>query len=169
MASPDDIATTSSYEPARRQGHVLFSHNSLTYLVGGQKVAEHIDLAYVDVFNPLTLKWQRQQTTGDTPAQLSFTAHAKVGTSVYFFGGGGFKSQNNNTMTILDLESLRWKNLQPQHVPSPRAGAGMISDGDRLYLHGGRDDRHNALSDLHIFSISDGECRETALLWETRR
>ena len=159
MASPDDGAATPGYEPAPRYGHALVSHNGLTYLVGGL----NIDLTSVDVFNPTTLKWQCQQTTGDTPAELFRMAHAKAGTLIYFFGGGGCWSLKRNAMTTLHLETLRWERLQPQHAPSPRVEAKMISDGERLYLFGGKDDSNRKLTDLHIFSIKDGECCETAL------
>lgn len=154
MASPGDDADTPDYEPTPRWGHAFISYNGLAYLVGGV----HINLTYVDVFNPATLKWQQQQTSGDTPIELSYMAFTKVDTSLYFFGGGGVGHKKNNATTRLNLESLKWECLQPRHAPSPRGSSRMISDGERLYLLGGNNDRGDDLNDLHIFSINDGKC-----------
>jgi len=59
----------------------------------------------------------------------------------------------------LDLQTLRWRNLQPGNAPSPRQGAALWLWDGALYCHGG-EGADGTLGDLHALELSAG-----ALAW----
>ena len=64
----------------------------------------------------------------------------------------------NNALWRLDLESLQWSPIQQTNKPPPRDSAGLVADKkQRLVLYSGEGDYGETLTDLHIFSIKDGE------------
>ena len=152
------MASFQFYEPAPRTGHALVEYKGRTYLVGGQYYnSQPISPSSIDIFDPTTFKWQQCNTSGDIPEEVSYTAHATVGNFLYFFGGR-LGEQRIGIMRVLNLESLKWSSVEPRNIPSPRSSAKMVADGvDKLLLYGGIDNRNQRLSDLHMFSIKDGE------------
>ena len=163
MVSTGDGAATPGYEPTQQRGHAFVEYKGLTYLVGGvDHNNQPIGLSSVEVFDPTKLKWQHCKMTGEIPEIIFFSAHSIVKQHLYLFGGG-FSGKRNNTLWCLDLETMRWTRVKQTNAPSPRAFGGLVSDeGERLLLYGGKDTSGHDINDLHIFSIKDGECCETA-------
>ena len=158
MASTNNRATFSDYEPTPRYGHALVAYKSKTYLVGGYgSNGKAISLSSIDIFDPTILKWQHHRTTGDGPMAAFATAYAINKNFLYFFGGYlGY--QHVNSFFKLDLESLKWSSISQSYTPKPRAWAKMIVlNEDNLLLYGGEDASGILLTSFHIFSISKGE------------
>ena len=64
----------------------------------------------------------------------------------------------SNGLWRLDLESLQWSPVQQANKPPPRHSAGLVADKEqRLVLYSGDDENDVRLTDLHIFSVKDGE------------
>lgn len=146
------------YEPASRKGHALVEYMGKAYLVGGKTFNDQaISLSSIDVFEPTSFKWQQCSTSGDIPEEVSHAAHATVGNFLYLFGGY-LGVQRSGAMRLLNLESLRWSPVHQKNILSPRSSARMVADGvDKLILYGGTNARDQYFSDLHIFSIKNGE------------
>eukprot|EP00873_Tetraselmis_striata_P013332 jgi/Tetstr1/433596/TSEL_022861.t1 len=56
----------------------------------------------------------------------------------------------------LDLQTLRWRNLQPSGAPSPRQGAALWLWDGALYCHGGEGKDCRSFGDLHVLELSAG-------------
>ena len=163
------MASSHFYEPAPRTGHAFVDYKGRTYLVGGLDYnSQPISLYLIDIFDPTTFEWQKCNTSGDIPEEVSYAAYATVGSILYLFGGC-LRESIMGTMSMLDLESLKWSFVKQKKGPSPRTSARMVADGvDKLLLYGGTDVWDQTLSDLHIFSIKDGEWCKTTLRIPTK-
>lgn len=156
MASSNESATP-GYEPISRLGHVLVEYNDCSYLVGGLDSNDQpISLSVVDVFDPTTLKWQRHNTMGVIPKEISYAAYATTTHFLYIFGGY-LEKKKINTLVMLNLKSFQWSFIDQINAPSNRSSAKMVADGNRLLLYGGWNDKNYDLNDLHIFSLQDGK------------
>lgn len=158
MASYSNGVDTSAYEPLPRRGHAFVEYKGKMYLVGGYHGGHPITLSSIDVFDPTTLQWQCCKTKGSSiPMEVSSMAYSMNDHILYLFGGYlGDKHVNNFIM--LDIESLEWSTIQQRFAPAPRAYARMITMGDdRLLLYGGEGANGKINTDLHIFSIENGE------------
>lgn len=153
------MAYSHFYEPAPRKGHTLVECKGQIFLVGGRDYdAQPIPLSLIDTFDPTTYRWQQCHTSGDIPEEVCNTASATVGNFLYLFGGR-LGEQRIGTMCALDLKSLKWSSVNQKNGPSSRSSARMVAYGmDKLLLYGGTDAWGQDFSDLHIFSITDGEC-----------
>ena len=163
MASSDNGAATPGYEPPR-YGHAFVEYKGKTYLVGGVgHNRQPISLSTVDIFDPASLEWDCRTTSGHIPEGIYFSVYTTVKQYLYMFGGG-FSGKKNNDLWCLDLEKMIWISIKQKNAPSPRTFGGLVSDdNDRLVLFGGKDANRRQHNDVHIFSIKDGECCETAL------
>ena len=159
MASTNDRASTSDYEPAPRAGHALVVFKSKIYLIGGLGTnGEAISLSSLEMFDPTTLKWQCCKTMGaNIPMEICATAYA-ISKDVLYLFGGYLRGRFVNSFVKLDMESLEWSSISQRNVPEPRKYASMIVDGeDNLLLYGGVGDNGRIFNDLHIFFIKYSE------------
>ena len=157
MASTDGKVAISGYEPQPREGHALVEYKGCTYLVGGHDSGKQpIDPSSVEIFDPVTLKWQCHTTTGVGPKEVYLAACAILQSCLYVLGGR-VKGRPSNALWRLDLESLRWSPIQQTNKPPPRYSAGLVADKkQRLVLYGGEDNSAK-FNDLYMFSLKDGE------------
>ena len=160
MASTDRGAATPGYEPRARWGHTLVEYKGCSYLLGGRDFnSQPIGLTSVEVLDPTTLKWQCHTTSGETPVEVFRAACAVVCNYLYLFGGiVNGKEQISNALWRLDLESFQWSSVQQANIPPPRYSAGLVADKEQwLVLYGGEGECNEIMTDLHVFSIKDGE------------
>ena len=109
------------------------------------------------MFDHTTLKWQHGKTIGEIPKEVSAAAYTMNKNVLYFFGGY-LGNGRVNSFVKLDLASLKWSSVHQNIVPEPRIRAKMVVlDEVNLILYGGKDTTGRILTDLHIFSIKNGE------------
>jgi len=91
----------------------------------------------VNVTYPRVLPWQKQPVHGWSPPALQGHVAHVIGGRLYVFGGQSVSGLTADG-AALDLETLRWTQLEPSGPrPSARAFAASWADSRRLWVHGG--------------------------------
>lgn len=97
-------------------------------------------MSKAEIFQLKTGKWEMVRTKGSSHSGISYYANATVGDDVYYFGGQcGHGSCFYNTLTKLDTNEMRWKDVRTSFVRAPmkKYSCGMISfkcDGETFLL-----------------------------------
>ena len=76
----------------------------------------------------------------------------------FYCVGGYVQGELHNKLWRLDLTTLEWSSIQQKKTPPARSDAGLVAgDGLTLILYGGIGGGCRTLTDLHVFSLQDGE------------
>ena len=145
-------------EPKARFGHaaVVMDNNLLVW--GGRGVE---DTSTVETFDVSSATWlEPRQLHGDTlPNGLYAMAVTSDKKRAYVFGGySGSTHQFYNQLFVIDLTSLKCRELVPgsSSRPSARSGSRMVCYGRKLVMYGGRTGPGVVSDELHIFDLDTG-------------
>ncbi|CAH1796061.1 unnamed protein product [Owenia fusiformis] len=174
--------------PAARSAATMTCVNNNLYIFGGLNQTSGW-LQDIYVFNTETGIWTRPDTKGAQPSPRDKLKSVAIGTKIYFFGGFGPKTGEDdieevddfdeddedfedeqdqgaefgwfNDIFVFDTESNTWSNPMQMNlaVPTPRAAHGMCAIGKNIVIFGGRDTEARR-NDLHIFNTE-------TMKWET--
>lgn len=96
----------------------------------------------VDVYDPVTDTWSDAPADLSAPRSTFYTVAAKGG-KIFAIGGWDGVTAGLTTNDIYDVAKNRWSSGTP--MPTPRAEAGSVSHGGRIYVLGGAQP-HSGLS-----------------------
>lgn len=99
-------------------------------------------VADVDVYDPVTDTWSDAPADLSAPRSTFYTVAAKGG-KIFAIGGWDGVTPGLSTNDIYDVARNRWSSGTP--MPTPRAEAGSVSHGGRIYVLGGAQP-HSGLS-----------------------
>ena len=122
---------TMTSNPGARFGSSFWTdeENNSLYLFGGKN--DTTVLGDVWRFNVVSSSWELVSTKGLSPRDDAISV--RIGDEVYLFGDNAFTSLNLKTMTATNVASKG-------DEPKKRADSVMWTNGDVLYLLGGRSD-----------------------------
>ncbi|CAL1568706.1 unnamed protein product [Knipowitschia caucasica] len=169
------IPETTGGGPSARESHtaVIYTGQSSSklYVFGGMQGSRLNDLWQLDLD---TMVWSSPETRGCKPFPRSLHTANVIGNKMYVFGGWrpipetardkviGTEWICSNSLSILNLDTMSWQNLDPEPVepedvqcqleskgpqvedpyslqPRARAGHCAVAVGSRLYVWSGRD------------------------------
>ncbi|XP_055709629.1 kelch domain-containing protein 3 [Phlebotomus papatasi] len=129
--------------PFQRYGHTAVAYKHLVYVWGGRNDEMVCDILYC--FDTRTLKWSAPEVVGSVPGARDGHTACVVGHKMYIFGGfEEAMEQFSHDVHCLDLESMTWRYVQTfGEPPSYRDFHSAVAVHDRMYIFGGRGDRHS--------------------------
>ena len=164
---PDREDGEQGYTPEGRAGHNLLAveqGKSELWMLNGWFVHDNKSYFLNDVhtFDPLTRRWNKVETSGETPPARAYAATAVFQTKIVVFGGcnGTLASHFRNDLWALDVQHKTWSRVNvaaDQALPVGRAQHSMVHYGGLLYVFGGNNKRggkRHLLSDLHSFDFT---------------
>lgn len=109
------------------------------YVFGGFDQRKKARFNDIQVYNPVTHRWDAITAGGDIPRPVNFHAATAYQRKMYVFGGDvGGKEINDFFSIELDSTSPRWTKIESKSVaPAPRYGHALATVGDNLVLVGG--------------------------------
>ncbi|XP_055836798.1 kelch domain-containing protein 3 [Episyrphus balteatus] len=129
--------------PFQRYGHTAVAYNDKIYLWGGRNDDNLCNVLYC--FDPKTLTWSRPKVTGSIPGARDGHSACVYGNFMYIFGG--FEDDINEfscDVHSLNFDTMEWKYNQTFGVaPSFRDFHSAAAIQDRMYIFGGRGDKHS--------------------------
>ncbi|CAI6094962.1 unnamed protein product [Clonostachys chloroleuca] len=149
--------------------------NGIITLLGGQgqsvpKGSEPISFQTVHFLDPVTLKWFKQNTTGQAPT--SRVSHCAVGVTgrnsseIFVYGGAGEGTLLYNDVHILSLPGLNWVNTGATSQQT-RIEMGCVVAGNRNMVVVGGAKFSGTDTRLDMNSQGLGIFDMTALEWKT--
>ena len=169
MELPVGQASSLSYEPQGRFDHWSVIINGKQYTYGGNCGASGSpSLSVVEIFDPLTEKWQQVPTSGQPPPGYIHSACAVIGVYLFHFGGHD-TSRRYNTIHRFDTTDRTWSQLfptNPQEAPPPTSNTKMVSYDEKLlvtsgdythHLGHGRSREGGWTSKLHCFNVDSSK------------
>lgn len=149
MQSVMDQAPSLPYEPQGRFDHCSAIINGKQYTYGGNfGAAGSPSLSVVEIFDPLTEKWQQIPTSGQPPPGYIHAACAVIGVCLFHFGGYSM-SRLYNTIHRFDTTDHTWNRVfaaNPREAPPAMRYVKMISYDGNLLVTGWT-------SKLHCFNV----------------
>jgi N-acetylneuraminic acid mutarotase len=117
------------------------------------------DVYQLDISDPLHLTWKKLEPEGDLPVARGYHTSNLVGNQWIVYGGSD-GADCFNDIHILDLESLRWVEV---NVPSPQARLSHTATlvGPFFFVVGGRDEKEYT-NHLLILNLA-------TMKWEQRK
>lgn len=129
--------------PFQRYGHTAVAYKCNVYMWGGRNDEMCCNILFC--FNTQTLKWSKPQVTGNIPGVRDGHSACIYGQYMYIFGG--FEEQINQfscDVHCLNLETMVWNYIPTTNTPpSYRDFHSATVMNDRMYIFGGRGDRHS--------------------------
>ena len=124
--------------PEPRSRHAQVYLNDQIYVIGGETTGGKL-LNRVDVLDLRQKNWQRGITL---PAAVSNSSATVVSNTIYLAGGTTVLTDSEKIEIVSDL--WQWQPGKRDwelfvKLPTPLAGAGLVGDGQSLYLIGGWD------------------------------
>jgi len=96
-------------------------------------------------------------------AKLKFSSVMRGDGKLYVFGGEDKDGQVLSELWEFDTRAKEWKNLSAENGEIlARTGAVMCTDGDRLYICGGRNSKKEQSDDIIVYNIDEDK-------WEVYR
>ncbi|EIE20692.1 hypothetical protein COCSUDRAFT_57261 [Coccomyxa subellipsoidea C-169] len=81
---------------------------------------------------------------------------------LYIFGGINVTRDNQfkplNDLWVFDLKTLKWRELDPVGVPSPRGHMGVACSGKRTVIVGGQQGREKPMDVADIYEFDEDQC-----------
>jgi N-acetylneuraminic acid mutarotase len=152
-------STRSSLNTPRLQvGLGVDSVNHLLYAVGGATAPDKEPLATVEVYDPVTDKWEYKH---DLNTPRGAPAVAVVNGKVYAIGG-----ENARGVEEFDPATNTWT-TKPSRMPHPRHQSAAVVVDDKIYVMGGRDDS-GIISTVDVYDPSFDTWTTVASLPTTR-
>lgn len=141
--SADGRLLTYPEVPFQRYGHTAVAYEQNIYMWGGRNDDVCCNILYC--FNARTLAWSKPEVTGAIPGVRDGHSACLVGKCMYIFGG--FEEEMNlfsRDVHCLDLETMHWRFVPTERTPpSYRDFHTATVLNDRMYVFGGRGDRHS--------------------------
>ena len=145
----------SSAEPSARHRHGAVGVGSNMFVWGGY--GGGVSSSVVERFNVQSASWRepRQLRDQSLPEGLYGMAVASDGDRAYCFGGFD-GSQRYNALYVLDLPSMRCREIPGAASPTARDCSSMIHYERKLVLHGGRTESGTS-DELFVFDLYTSE------------
>eukprot|EP00127_Corallochytrium_limacisporum_P003797 Clim_evm11s153 gene=Clim_evmTU11s153 len=152
-----------------RSGHSAVSNGHYLYIYGGYDNGVcYSDLWRLDL---LYWEWERLETTGDLPGELTSHSAVLVENKMYLFGGSGhrFGLSNSSKLYVLDVDTLEWTLLSKGNgrvLPAPRYGQSLTFSLRRnsLYVYGGTSG-HKFFDEVCKFDLDTREWTQLIVPW----
>lgn len=146
-------------------GHTICEFEGCFFLFGGSSGRAYSNKTFK--FDPRYEKWFEVVTSGETPSKRYKHCAVMVGNYMYIIGGGAyypeteyieiyrlhmktFLWENMSHTSWITLRRTRWPLVPPPGYPLSRIAHSCATDGRRVYLFGGRNNRQ-VFSDLHVY------------------
>lgn len=127
----------------KRYGHTAVVYQQNVYLWGGRNDDASCNVLYC--FDTKTLSWSRPDVSGTLPGARDGHSASVIDNFMYIFGG--FQEdidQFSCDVHCLNFETMEWKYIQTFGTPpSFRDFHSSIIINNRLYIFGGRGDKHS--------------------------
>eukprot|EP01027_Heterolobosea_sp_BB2_P015263 GEZU01021859.1.p1 GENE.GEZU01021859.1~~GEZU01021859.1.p1 ORF type:complete len:905 (+),score=277.98 GEZU01021859.1:97-2811(+) len=97
--------------------------------------------------------WKKAKAIGSAPVGREGPACEILGDKMYVFGGRSGINPNSyhNDMFVLELESMRWTNSQPEGKASALVGHSMTKVGEKLYIFGGKSGLWSHSNEVYVY------------------
>lgn len=129
--------------PFQRYGHTAVAYEHNVYMWGGRN--DDVCCNILFCFNTHTHTWSKPEVSGSIPGVRDGHSACIVGNSMYIFGG--FEEEINQfscDVHCLNLETMEWAFVPTGSLPpSYRDFHTATVLNDRMYVFGGRGDRHS--------------------------
>lgn len=129
--------------PFQRYGHTSVAYENKVYMWGGRN--NDIGCNILFCFDTQTMRWSKPAVTGNIPGIRDGHSACIVDHYMYIFGG--FEEEINQfscDVHCLDLKTMHWTFIRTSGVPPSYRDfhSATILNG-RMYIFGGRGDRHS--------------------------
>lgn len=141
--------------PFHRYGHTVVTYNDKIYLWGGRNDVCSCNILYC--FDVETHTWSRPEVTGDIPGPRDGHSACVYKDKMYIFGG----FQDDIDQFSCDVHSLDFKTMTWSYIPtigtppSYRDFHSAAAINDRMYIFGGRGDKHSPYHSMEEIYCSD--------------
>lgn len=129
--------------PFQRYGHTSVAYKSKVYMWGGRNDEAGCNILFC--FDTQTLRWSKPEVTGSVPGIRD--GHSACITGHYMYVFGGFEEEINQfscEVHCLNLETMEWRFIETTgQPPSYRDFHTATILNNRMYIFGGRGDRHS--------------------------
>lgn len=129
--------------PFQRYGHTAVAYKHNVYMWGGRNDEMCCNILFC--FDTRTHKWSKPEVDGRIPGVRDGHSACIIDHNMYIFGG--FEEQLNQfscQVHCLNLETMTWSHiLTTETPPSYRDFHTATILNDRMYVFGGRGDRHS--------------------------
>ena len=150
----------SSAEPSARYQHGAVGVGSNLFVWGGDGGGVSVvSSSVVERFNVRSASWRepRQLRDHSLPEDLSCMAVASDGDRAYCFGGrNSLGSQRYNALYVLDLSSMRCREIPGAASPTARSSSSMTHYERKLVLYGGMTEI-GVSDELFVFDLDTSE------------
>ena len=153
-----------SYEPMPRYYHTSAPMANKKVVIYSGLTQDYTEqsrerLAYVEVFDPFSEKWEAKKCTGELPAAgVRRAASASFGDALFTYGGLDGADKFINSLHKLNGKIYDWSSC-PQNaegeVPMPKYGASMVACEHYLALLGGYGIPHSSIQSGSSFIKSE--------------
>lgn len=145
----------SKTRPTSREGFIFeyLSDKSLYLLFGGTSNHRHNDLF---TFSTATKEWNEQETSGEIPRELSYSA-GWYDAPFLFLNSGKNKQTALSDTYFLDTDTWIWRKVFTLEQPSPRYYHQVVRGNSReAFLFGGFNTKRNkCLNDLFRYDYGN--------------
>lgn len=129
--------------PFQRYGHTSVAYGHKVYMWGGRNDDTGCNILFC--FDTQALTWSKPEVSGDIPGVRDGHSACIIDHYMYIFGG--FEEEINQfsyDVHCLNLKNMNWKYIQTTgQPPSYRDFHTATILNDRMYIFGGRGDRHS--------------------------
>lgn len=129
--------------PFQRYGHTAVTYNKKIYIWGGRNDESACNILFS--FDTKTQRWEKPPVYGSIPEARDGHTACVVNNNMYIFGGFEYYiDQFTCALFCLNLDTLIWTYIQTfGNPPSYRDFHSATPINDRMYVFGGRGNRHS--------------------------
>lgn len=129
--------------PFQRYGHTAVAYDNKVYVWGGRNDENACNILYC--FDIRTLRWSKPEVQGNIPQARDGHTACIVNNKMFIFGGFEDDIDQFTCMVYsLNFDTMTWNYIQTfGDPPSYRDFHSATAINDKMYIFGGRGDRHS--------------------------
>lgn len=158
------IQTNGVKKPGAISDHTSVIYNKKMYLYGGSKGLNSNGILFS--YDPAANLWDPVRTkpaNGDSnnaPPEVDEHTAVVINDEMVIFGGF-VEGDRTNSIYKFDFKTAEWAQVNfTEPCPCPRAGHSAVAHEGKMYIHGGKNNNDELLSDMWCFDMASGTWQE---------